>query len=263
MNMARFTPMIQVNNFTKTYNDFVAVQNLSFRVAAGEILGLVGPNGAGKTTTLRVLSGIIPPGSGELTVAGHDIIGDPIAAKQALGYIPDDPRLFDTLTVWEHLEFIAAAYGVADYQPTANALLHFFNLEGKRHHVVQGLSRGMRQKLAIACAYLHQPKVILFDEPLTGLDPAGIRAIKESMRERACQGAAIIISSHLLSMVETLCTHLLLLDHGEAQCFGRMEDVLRTFDEAKHDTTLEDVFFPLLVKMLQIPGNDSLGCDAC
>jgi ABC-2 type transport system ATP-binding protein len=237
--------MIEVNNFTKTYNDFVAVRDLSFSVAAGEILGLVGPNGAGKTTTLRVLSGIIPPGSGALSVAGHDIVSDPIVAKQVLGYIPDDPRLFDTLTVWEHLEFIAAAYGVVDYQPAAEALLQFFNLAGKRHHVVQSLSRGMRQKLAIACAYLHQPKVILFDEPLTGLDPAGIRAIKESMRERARQGAAIIISSHLLGLVETLCTHLLVLDHGQARCFGRMTDVLRSFDAAKHDTTLEDVFFSI------------------
>ena len=237
--------MIQVNDFTKTYNDFVAVRNLNFSVGPGEILGLVGPNGAGKTTTLRVLSGIIPPGSGELSVAGHDIVSDPIAAKQVLGYIPDDPRLFDTLTVLEHLEFIAAAYGVPDYKPAAESLLQFFSLDGKRDHVVQGLSRGMRQKLAIACAYLHQPKVILFDEPLTGLDPAGIRAIKESMRERARQGAAIIISSHLLGLVETLCTHLLVLNHGQARCYGRMDEVLRSFDEAKDDTTLEDVFFSI------------------
>ena len=237
--------MIRVDNFNKTYNDFVAVRDLSFSVAPGEILGLVGPNGAGKTTTLRVLSGIIPPGSGTLSVAGHDIVSEPIAAKQLLGYIPDDPRLFDTLTVWEHLEFIAAAYAVPDFKPVAESLLQFFSLDDKRDHVVQGLSRGMRQKLAIACAYLHAPKVILFDEPLTGLDPAGIRAIKESMRERARQGAAIIISSHLLGLVETLCTHLLVLNHGQAQCFGRMDDVLRTFDEAKDDTTLEDVFFSI------------------
>jgi ABC-2 type transport system ATP-binding protein len=237
--------MIRVRHFTKKYNDFVAVQDLTFSVAPGDILGLVGPNGAGKTTTMRVLSGIIPPGSGELSVAGHDIVSDPIAAKQVLGYIPDDPRLFDSLTVWEHLEFIAAAYGVSNYQPAAEALLQFFNLDDKRHHVVQGLSRGMRQKVAIACAYLHQPDVILFDEPLTGLDPAGIRAIKESMRERARQGAAIIISSHLLSMVESLCTHLLVLHQGQCQCFGRMDDVLRAFDDAKDDTTLEDVFFSI------------------
>ena len=155
--------MIRVNNFTKKYKDFVAVRNLTFRVEPGEILGLVGPNGAGKTTMMRVLSGIIPPSSGTLSVAGHDIVSDPVKAKQSLGFIPDDPRLFDTLTVWEHLEFIAATYGVVNYKPAAETLLQLFNLDGKRNHVVQSLSRGMRQKVAIACAYLHHPKVILFD----------------------------------------------------------------------------------------------------
>ena len=237
--------MIRVNNFTKTYNDFVAVKNLTFTVEPGEILGLVGPNGAGKTTTMRVLSGIIPPESGTLSLAGHDIVSNPVAAKQALGYIPDDPRLFDTLTVWEHLEFVAAAYGITNFQPIAESLLQFFNLDEKRNHVVQSLSRGMRQKVAIACAYLHHPEVILFDEPLTGLDPSGIRSIKESMQERAAQGAAIIISSHLLDLVESLCTHLLVLHKGQCQCYGRMNDVLQTFDEAKDNTTLEDVFFSI------------------
>ena len=237
--------MICVNNFTKTYSDFVAVRNLSFKVGSGEILGLVGPNGAGKTTTMRVLSGIIPPSSGTLSVAGHDIVSDSVSAKQALGYIPDDPRLFDTLTVWEHLAFFAAAYRVVNYQSAAETLLRFFDLESKRNQVVQNLSRGMRQKVAIACAYLHQPDVILFDEPLTGLDPVGIRSIKDSMIERANKGAAIIISSHLLSLVESLCTHLLVLHQGRCQCFGRMDDVLQAFDAAKDDTTLEDVFFSI------------------
>lgn len=127
--------MIRVNNFTKTYNDFIAVRKLTFRVQPGEILGLVGPNGAGKTTMMRVLSGIIPPSSGTLSVAGHDIVSDPVKAKQELGYIPDDPRLFDNLTVWEHLEFFAAAYGVVNYKPAAETLLRFFNLDGKRNHV--------------------------------------------------------------------------------------------------------------------------------
>ena len=151
--------MIRVNNFTKTYNDFIAVRKLTFRVQPGEILGLVGPNGAGKTTMMRVLSGIIPPSSGTLSVAGHDIVSDPVKAKQELGYIPDDPRLFDNLTVWEHLEFFAATYGVVSYKLAAETLLRFFNLDGKRNHVVQSLSRGMRQKVAISCAYLHNPGV--------------------------------------------------------------------------------------------------------
>jgi ABC-2 type transport system ATP-binding protein len=237
--------MICVNNFTKSYNDVVAIRNLSFRVEPGQILGLVGPNGAGKTTMMRVLSGIIPPSSGTLSVADHDIVSDPVKAKQSLGYIPDEPRLFDNLTVWEHLEFFAAAYGVANYQPAAETLLQFFSLDGKRNHVVQSLSRGMRQKVAIACAYLHHPKVILFDEPLTGLDPAGIRSIKESIQERAVQGSAIIISSHLLGLVESLCTHLLVLHQGQCMYFGRLNDVLQAFDKINDVSTLEDVFFSI------------------
>lgn len=237
--------MICVNNFTKLYNGFVAVRNLTFRVEPGQILGLVGPNGAGKTTVLRVLSGIIPPSSGTLCLANHDIVGEPVKAKQLLGYIPDEPRLFDNLTVWEHLEFFSAAYGVANYQSAAEILLQFFSLDGERNHVVQSLSRGMRQKVAIACAYLHRPKVILFDEPLTGLDPAGIRSIKESVRERADQGAAIIISSHQLGLVETLCTHLLLLHQGQCRYFGRMDDTLQAVDNMDDAATLEDLFFSI------------------
>ncbi|MGR8952361.1 MAG: ABC transporter ATP-binding protein [Gammaproteobacteria bacterium] len=237
--------MIRVDHFTKTYHDFIAVRDLSFNVEPGQILGLVGPNGAGKTTMMRVLSGIIPPSLGTLIVAGHDIVRDPVRAKQTLGYIPDNPRLFDALTVWEHLEFFAAVYKVDDFKPAAECLLRFFNLDSKRDHVVQSLSLGMRQKVAIACAYLHRPKVLLFDEPLTGLDPAGIRSIKESMRERAAEGAAIIISSHLLGLVESLCTHLLLLHEGQCRCFGRMEEVLQAFDDARDDATLEDLFFSI------------------
>ena len=237
--------MICVNNFTKSYDDLIAVRNLSFRVEPGQILGLIGPNGAGKTTMMRVLSGIIPPSSGTLSVADHDIVSDPVKAKQSLGYIPDEPRLFDNLTVWEHLEFFAAAYGIANYQPAAETLLQFFNLDEKRNHVAQSLSRGMRQKVAIACAYLHHPKVILFDEPLTGLDPAGIRSIKESIQERAVQGAAIIISSHLLGLVECLCTHLLLLHQGQCRYFGRINDLLQGFDKIDDVATLEDVFFSI------------------
>ncbi len=237
--------MICVDGFSKSYGDFAAAKNLSFKVAPGEILGLVGPNGAGKTTLMRTLSGIIAPSSGTLSIAGHDIVQDPVKAKQVLGYIPDVPRLFDSLTVWEHLEFIAATYKVAEFQAEAEALLQFFNLDDKRNHVVQNLSRGMRQKVGIACAYLHSPKVLLFDEPLTGLDPEGIHAIKQSIREQARAGAAVIISSHLLGMIESLCTHLLILHQGQCQCFGSMAEVLQTFDEVRNDTSLEDVFFSI------------------
>ena len=190
--------MIEVEDYHKTYRETVAVAGLSFEVAAGTILGLVGPNGAGKTTTLRALAGIIRPTRGRLSIAGHDVVHDSLAAKRELAYIPDDPKLFDALTVWEHLEFIASAYRVADFAPKGEALLQQFELVEKRRTMAQELSRGMRQKVAICCAYLHDPKAILFDEPLTGLDPYAIRTLKASIAERAAAGAAVVVSSHLL-----------------------------------------------------------------
>ena len=237
--------MISVDQFSKSYGDFAAVKDLSFEAGAGDILGLVGSNGAGKTTTLRTLSGIIAPTSGRLAIAGHDIVTDPINAKMALGYIPDDPRLFDTMTVWEHLAFSAAAYRVENFEPKAEALLQSFALASKKDTLAHDLSRGMRQKVAIACAYLHDPKVVLFDEPLTGLDPRGIRTIQDSMRERAAAGATVVISSHLLGLVENLCTHLLVLDHGECRWFGPMADLPFDAAHASDDSALEAAFFSI------------------
>jgi ABC-2 type transport system ATP-binding protein len=168
---------------------------------------------------------------------------DPIAAKGLLAYVPDDPKLFDALTVWEHLEFIAAAYRVTDFRDEAGALLEQFELSPQRDTLAQELSRGMRQKVAICCAYLHNPGAILFDEPLTGLDPRGIRTMKESVKQRAAGGAAVIVSSHLLALVQDLCTHLLILHRGRRLFFGRLEDAKAAFDIASGDVSLEEVFF--------------------
>ena len=237
--------MINVTNFSKQYKGFTAVKDLSFSVEPGHILGLVGPNGAGKTTTLRALCGIIPPTSGQLLIANHDIVQDPIAAKRNLGYIPDDPRLFDTMTVWEHLAFTAAAHRLSAFEDSAEALLDSFELSHKRDAPVHSLSRGMRQKVAIACAFLHDPKVILFDEPLTGLDPQGIRGIQQAIRERAQAGAAIIISSHLLSLFEALCTHIMVLNLGECRRFGTMSDLLGEVGRTDSNSALEEAYFTI------------------
>ena len=235
--------MIQVSGFQKAYRETIAVADLDFAVGPGEILGLVGPNGAGKTTTLRALAGIIPPTRGELRVAGHDVVEDPVSAKSQLGYVPDDPRLFDALTVWEHLQFIAAAYQVTDFPTKAMALLERFELAEQQATLAHELSRGMRQKVAVCCAYLHDPQALLFDEPLTGLDPRGIRTMKESVVERARAGVAVIISSHLLALVEDLCTHLLILHRGGRVFFGRMEEARAAFAGLTGDASLETVFF--------------------
>jgi len=239
----RVLPVITVDDYHKTYGDTVAVAGLSFSIDGGQILGLVGRNGAGKTTTLRAIAGIIPATSGRLSIAGHDVAFDAVAAKQQLAYIPDDPKLFDSLTVAEHLQFTASAYGVSGFDERSKQLLEQFELTEKKDALAQELSRGMRQKVAICCGYLHEPRAILFDEPLTGLDPQGIRTLKQSIRDRAGGGAAIIISSHLLALVEDLCTHLLILERGQSRFFGPMSEARAAFSAQAGETSLEDVFF--------------------
>ena len=235
--------MIEVEGLTKLYGDFVAVSELSFQVRSGEVLGLVGPNGAGKTTTLRCASGIIPPARGCIRICGHDLAQDPSAAKKRLAFFPDEPRLFDYLTVWQHLTFVARIYQVANYEPIARPLLEELEIADKADKLPGELSRGMKQKLAIACGLLHSPQVIYFDEPLTGLDPIGIRRMKDSILKRAKGGAAIIISSHLLHLVEEICSHILILKSGRKVVDGTLEEITQKFSAQPGDVNLEEVFF--------------------
>jgi ABC-2 type transport system ATP-binding protein len=236
-------PPIVVQELHKMYERVPAVRSLSFVVMPGQILGLLGPNGAGKTTTMRAICGIIPPTHGRIMVAGHDVVSDPVKAKQQLAYVPDDPHLFDTLTIWEHLQFTASAYRVPRFEPLAEVLLSQFELTEKKNTVAQELSRGMRQKVAICCAYLHNPRAVLLDEPLTGLDPRGIRTMKQSVRERAAAGAAFVVSSHLLALVEDLCTHLLILHRGQRLFFGPIAEARTAFVGLDQDASLEELFF--------------------
>lgn len=236
-------PPLQVHEYRKAYDHVVAVQGLSFMVGSGQIVGLLGPNGAGKTTTMRAVAGIIPPTDGRLLVCGHDVNEDPVSAKRLLAYVPDDPRLFETLTVWEHLRFVAAAYEVPNFESAAEELLARFELTEKRSTLAQELSRGMRQKVAICCAYLHRPRVLLLDEPLTGLDPRGIRTMKQSLKEQAAAGAAVVVSSHLLTLVEDLCTDLLIMNKGQMLFYGRPDQARAAFADVSGDASLEDVFF--------------------
>ena len=235
--------MIEVQGLTKLYGDFVAVSDLSFSVRPGEVMGLVGPNGAGKTTTLRCLAGIIPPTRGTIHLCGHNLGLDPVPAKQQLAFFTDEPRLFDYLTVWQHLNFVARIYQVANFEPIARPLLEELEIADKADKLPGELSRGMKQKLAIACGLLHSPKVICFDEPLTGLDPIGIRRMKDSILKRARDGAAIIVSSHLLHLVEEICSHILILKNGQKVIDGTLEEITQRFSEQPGDTNLEEIFF--------------------
>lgn len=235
--------MVQVEGLTKLYGEFTAVSELTFFLQPGEVLGLVGPNGAGKTTTLRCLAGIIPPTRGAVQVGGHDVVRDAIAAKKQLAFFTDEPRLFDYLTVWQHLNFIARIYQVADYERMGAALLEELEIANKRDALPGELSRGMKQKLAIACGLLHSPRVIYFDEPLTGLDPLGIRRMKDSILKRARDGAAIIISSHLLHLVEEICSRILILKNGQKVADGTLAEITQKFSEQPGDANLEEIFF--------------------
>lgn len=234
--------MIEVTSLTKRYGTFTAVRELSFRVAAGEVLGLVGPNGAGKTSTLRCLAGIIPANSGTVRIGGYDIASQPVAAKRALAFFPDEPRLFEYLTVRQHLNFVARVYGVVGYERIAEPLLEEFEIVDKADQLPGELSRGMKQKLAIACGLLHGPQVMFFDEPLTGLDPLGIRRMKDSIVKRAQAGAAIVLSSHLLHLLEEVCTHVLILKNGDKIANGTVADVAAQFSNGEPGVNLEDVF---------------------
>jgi ABC-2 type transport system ATP-binding protein len=235
-------PVLEVSGLAKSYGAFTAVHDLSFQVAAGEVLGLVGPNGAGKTSTLRCLGGILPPTRGAIRVAGHDLSADPVSAKRALAFLPDEPKLFDYLTVREHLNLVARLYGVAGWEAKASALLSELELEGKVDVLPGELSRGMKQKLTIACGFLHDPKLVLLDEPLTGLDPLGIRKMKRSLRARAEAGAAIVLSSHLLPLVEELCHRVLVIVGGRAVAHGTLAEIRAHLGAAGEEANLEELF---------------------
>jgi len=236
--------MLEVRNLTKFYESLAAVEDLTFTLAPGEVLGLVGPNGAGKTTTLRTIAGIIRPTTGTITVGGHDLAKDPVSAKRLLAFMPDEPHLFDHLTVEEHLQFTARLYQLGDVSPRATALLAELELDEKARSLPGELSRGMKQKLAIACGLLHEPKALLFDEPLTGLDPSGIRKMKQTIVARARAGGGVILSSHLLHLVEEICTRVLVMQRGKMVACGTLAEILGSRPDLA-GRSLEEVFLAL------------------
>ena len=238
---------LAVDHFSRTYSaasgTFTAVDDLSFAVAGGEIVGLIGPNGAGKTTTLRSIAGILKPTAGIIRIDGHDIVADPIDAKRRLAFMPDEPHLFEYLTVAEHLRLVARLYGVDEFDRRAAALLDELELTGKEGSLPGELSRGMRQKVVIACGLVRHATTLLFDEPLTGLDPIGIRRMRNTIAARAQQGAAILLSSHLLHLVEEVCSRVIIMDRGRKIADGTCEELASRADLAAAGSSLEQIFF--------------------
>ena len=238
--------MIAVEGLTKLYGDVTAVSDLTFSVEPGKVMGLVGPNGAGKTTALRCISGIIPATHGRIEIGGHDLRDDPLEAKKLLAFFPDEPRLFDCLTVRQHLEFTGRLYQLRDIAKRGRELLDALDMSDKADVLPAELSRGMKQKVALACGFLHQPRVMFFDEPLTGLDPLAIRRTKDLIVQKARDGAAIIISSHLLHLLEEVCSHVLILKRGKKIAHGTLDEIRAEHREGDKDSTLEEIFIRLV-----------------
>lgn len=232
--------LLAVTSLSKRFGDVTAVKDLSFSVAAGEVLGLVGPNGAGKTTTLRCVCGILPPSAGTVRIAGHDLELEPVAAKQVLSFMPDEPNLFPYLTVADHLALTARLWRVAGAEAKGRALLDELELAGRETALPSELSRGMRQKLVVACGLLHDPKALIFDEPLTGIDPGGIRRMKQTIVRRAREGAAVVVSSHLLHLVEEICDRVLIVSRGRLVLVGTLDEIRA--QAGAGDSSLEEIF---------------------
>src|SRR5436190_5983548 len=238
---------LTVEQFSRTYANasgtFTAVDDLSFTVASGEIVGLIGPNGAGKTTTLRCLAGILRPTAGHVRIDDHDIVDDSIEAKRQLAFMPDEPHLFEYLTVEEHLRLTARLYNVGGVDRRAAVLLEELELQGKERSLPGELSRGRRQKVVTACGLVREATTLLFDEPLTGLDPIGIRRMRNTIAARAQQGAAILLSSHLLHLVEEVCSRVIIMDRGRKIADGTFEELATRADLAAAGSSLEQIFF--------------------
>jgi ABC-2 type transport system ATP-binding protein len=236
--------MIQVRGLTKVYKKVTAVNDLSFTINDGEIFGLVGPNGAGKTTTLKCLCGVALPTEGLIMIDDYNLLENEQEAKRLLAFVPETPNPYEILTVYEHMKFISLLYSVPDPDGRIEELLDLFELSQKRDDLVNSLSKGMKQKLTICCALVHDPKILLLDEPLIGIDPRGARTLKDVLLERAAQGKTVLISPHMLYLVEELCNKILIIDHGKKIAEGTLQEIRKTA-LASSDASLEEVFLKI------------------
>ena len=234
---------LRLDGLVRRFGPVTAVDGVSLSVEPGEIVGFLGPNGAGKTTTLRVVSGLLRPDAGTVSIAGHALASEPLAAKRSLGFVPDRPYLYERLTAYEFLAFVAALYDVPaeTARERGEALLQRLGLLGEARDLIESYSLGMRQKTALAAALLHDPPLLLLDEPLVGLDPHGARVLKDLLRERAARGAGVLVSTHLLDVAERLCDRVVILSRGGVVASG----TFATLRGDRTDATLEDVFLEL------------------
>jgi ABC-2 type transport system ATP-binding protein len=236
--------VLEVLHLSKDYKNFRAVDDLSFTLSPGEVVGLLGPNGAGKTTTMRCMAGILRPTLGTVTINGYDLVQEQAKAKAGLAYVPEVPSLYELLTVDEHLRFVAMCFNeLQTYESQKDILLNRYHLMEKKDDLVATLSKGMRQKLAIACAFVHRANVLLFDEPIVGIDPAGVAEVKAEITRAREAGCCILISTHLLDTAEKLCDRVLILTRGRKVAEGTLSE-LQSLNNMQGES-LEEIFLKL------------------
>ena len=245
--------MLRLEGLSKRFGKFVAVDNISLEVNPGEIFGFLGPNGAGKTTTLKMIAGLWRPSSGNIYVNGIDLSVDPVGAKRLLGYIPERPFLYQKLTGKEFLTFICAAYGIrgSEGEGRIEELLELFELTHFADELIESYSHGMKQRLVIAAALLHQPQLLIIDEPMVGLDPKGAQLIKNLLQQQAQQGMAIFMSTHTLYLAQELCHRIAIIHKGALVALGTMQELREM--ATSQDSQLEAIFLKLTT---QIPGTE-------
>ena len=242
--MSTTAALIEIRNLVKKYGEKAAVDDVSLDVYGGEIFGFLGPNGAGKTTTIKAIVGLLQPTSGSVRVAGYDIQQEPIPAKAASGYVPDEPNLYAKLTARELLRFVGDLYGMeaGQVERRSEELLRLFDLSKVADDTVDSYSHGMRQKASLAAALVHDPKVLVLDEPTVGLDPKSARLIKDMLRQMATRGAAVFLSTHILEIAERMCDRIGIINQGRLIAAGTMDELRQV---GRGESRLEDIFLAL------------------
>ncbi len=237
--------MLNLKNLTKNYDSFAAVRNLSLRVPAGELFGFLGPNGAGKTTTIKMISGLLRPTAGSVEIGGHDICTAPLEAKALLGLVPDSPVLYRKLSGREFLRFVAELYSVGrdTAEKRIGDLLDLLGMAGNADDLIDTYSHGMKQKTAIMAALVHDPGVVVLDEPTVGLDPRSARVVKDVLRALCNRGKTVFMSTHILEIAERMCDRVGIINKGELVAVGTISDLRAGGRDGK--TSLEDIFLEL------------------
>jgi len=237
--------MIRLEELAKSYGSHEAVKNLSLHIPPGELFGFLGPNGAGKTTTIKMIAGLLQPTSGRVLLGGYDLEREPVQAKAALGFIPDRPFLYEKLSANEFLRFIGGIYGFDGngLESRIGELLELVELSHVRAELIESFSHGMKQRLVMAAAFVHEPKVLVVDEPMVGLDPKGARLIKKVFREFCDKGHTIFVSTHTLEVAQELCDRIGIILKGELVACGTMDELRSQAETERHD--LEEIFLKL------------------